>query len=111
MIATMNDWIIVSVRKGTPLEATESILKSSRIRFGKRGYTFSRYHACDYHVDYMPWCDECEEEKVTYTDEDRYNSALDSARKNATLHSDSWLIDGETNTIVAAFRLTLESIL
>ena len=103
-------WAIVLVRKYMPLECTPELLKTSKIYFGKNGYTFNRQLICDDHEWFHRNCGNCTTETEIYTDENCFQHAIDMAQMKCSLYDDAWVVDTETLQIVAAFRMNIEKL-
>jgi len=111
----MASWNVVTVRRSTPIPETcpKDLLKECRTSISKKPYSFDRHLPCEDH-EYLgttaEGCRECRKITVTYTYQDLFAYALKCAGDASEFLQDSWLVDGEDNRIIAAFRVTRERI-
>jgi len=102
----------VYVPRCTPIPSVcpPDIAASAQSGIGKHAYTFNRQVPCAEHLDFEADCPACTLDPITYTEEDLWEQALRSGSLGCTRTHDTWIVDGDTMEIVAAFRMTIERI-
>lgn len=109
-----NMWHEIKVPRGTPLIVTDKILDSCRSSITKNAYTHMLELPCNDHDDCigaMSWCSACKTQVITETSQNKFDRCIEYARRTCDQHYDTWVVDGDTSEIVAAFRANIERLI